>query len=95
MSEPDTSDIPEVGEEWFKRASLVTPPYRHYKGGLYRVISTRVRREGDAARMVLYESAGGQLWVRPYEEFVGKVSIEHNGQTQLVMRYRPTTGEEK
>jgi len=67
------------------------PTHRHYKGHYYRQISTRVRREGDAVRMVLYEDDKGQLWVRPYEEYVGKVTVESQGNTQLVFRYRPLT----
>lgn len=69
------------------------PTHRHYKGGLYKLISTKVRREGDAARMVLYEDEKGQLWVRPYEEFIGKVAIDNAGLTQVVLRYRAMAGE--
>jgi hypothetical protein len=69
------------------------PTHRHYKGNLYREISSRVRRESDGVRQVLYEDEKGQLWVRPYEEFIGKVTIESESRTQLVLRYRPITGE--
>lgn len=39
--------------------------------------------------MVLYEDEQGQLWVRAFEEFTGTVTVEVNGQTQVVRRYRP------
>ena len=71
------------------------PTHRHYKGGLYREITSRVRRETDGVRMVLYEDEKGQLWVRTYEEFVGNVLIEKDsGSSQLLRRFRPISGEQ-
>lgn len=69
-------------------ADPFVPTHRHYKGGLYRLISNKVRLEIDCQRMCLYESAKGELWVRPYEDFMGRVTIETSAGTQVVLRFR-------
>lgn len=44
--------------------------YRHYKGGLYRVIC-RAWTESDGVEQVVYcPENGGHYWVRPLSEFV-------------------------
>jgi hypothetical protein len=55
--------------------------YRHYKGGMYRVLGT-VRHSEDLSPMTLYQALYGQqgLWVRPAAMFGETVTI--NGQTQ-------------
>lgn len=46
--------------------------YRHYKGGLYRVIC-RAWAESDGVEQVVYcPENGGHYWVRPLKEFVQK-----------------------
>lgn len=46
--------------------------YRHYKGGLYRVIC-RAWSESDGVEQVVYcPENGGHYWVRPLKEFVQK-----------------------
>ena len=55
--------------------------YRHYKGGLYRVLGT-VRHSETLEPMTLYQALYGQqgLWVRPAAMFAEAVQIE--GATQ-------------
>ena len=58
---------------------IETPPgrYRHYKGGLYRVIGT-VRHSETLEPMTLYQALYGQqgLWVRPAAMFGETVVID-------------------
>jgi hypothetical protein len=55
--------------------------YRHYKGGMYRVLGT-VRHSESLEPMTLYQALYGQqgLWVRPAAMFGETVTID--GQTQ-------------
>ena len=58
---------------------IETPPglYRHYKGGLYRVLGT-VRHSETLEPMTLYQALYGQqgLWVRPAAMFGETVLID-------------------
>lgn len=54
--------------EAMKAAKAWRPTHRHYKGGLYRKISEACL-ESNLAPVVVYEAAGGTLWVRSAEEF--------------------------
>ena len=55
--------------------------YRHYKGGMYRVLGT-VRHSESLEPMTLYQALYGQqgLWVRPAAMFSENVDID--GQVQ-------------
>ena len=57
----------------------VTPPglYRHYKGGLYRVLGT-VRHSETLEPMTLYQALYGEqgLWVRPAAMFEESVVMD-------------------
>ena len=57
--------------------SLATGRYRHYKGGEYEVLGV-VRHSETLAPMVLYKPLYNDsgLWVRPYEMFVGEVTVD-------------------
>lgn len=60
--------------------------YRHYKGGLYKVISMALHSE-TLETMVVYEAlyGSGGIWVRPASMFLENVQVE--GQTQA--RFKP------
>lgn len=77
---PDDSDLPELSPR--------VPPglYRHYRGGLYRVIDT-VRHSETLAPLTLYQALYGQqgLWVRPAAMF--QEMIEVGG--RQVQRFTP------
>jgi len=51
--------------------------YKHYKGGLYKVIGIAQDSESNQ-QMVVYRSAedGRQLWVRPLEMFKDKIKVD-------------------
>ena len=55
--------------------------YRHYKGGLYRVIGT-ARHSESLEPMTVYQALYGEqgLWVRPAAMFAD--AAEYNGQVQ-------------
>ena len=77
---PDDSDLPELSPR--------VPPglYRHYRGGLYRVIDT-VRHSETLEPLTLYQALYGQqgLWVRPAAMF--QEMIEVGG--RQVQRFTP------
>ena len=64
--------------------------YKHYKGGIYQVISTGLHTE-TLEEMVVYQDAKGQVWVRPAsmwnEEVDGvprfQLLEKRDGQTRL------------
>lgn len=49
--------------------------FRHYKGGLYKVIGEAIHTETEE-KLVIYEDHDGVLWARPKEMFFGKVIID-------------------
>lgn len=48
------------------------PTHRHYKGGLYRVVSTAPHTEREEL-LVIYENSVGEWWARPEAMFNGTV----------------------
>ena len=55
--------------------SVVPGLYRHYKGGLYRVLCS-VRHTETGETFVVYRAyRGRQTWVRPYEMFNETVRV--------------------
>lgn len=58
--------------------------YKHYKGGMYRVLGT-VRHSESLEPMTLYQALYGQqgLWVRPAAMFSENVDIDGNIQPRF------------
>ncbi|WP_027478052.1 DUF1653 domain-containing protein [Curvibacter gracilis] len=83
---PDDSDLPELSPR--------VPPglYRHYRGGLYRVIDT-VRHSETLEPLTLYQALYGQqgLWVRPAAMFLEALEIEG----RRVQRFTPVADAER
>lgn len=53
--------------------------YRHYKGGLYRLLAW-AQSEDTGKPVAVYQSAAdGMVWVRSREEFLGTVHSELPG----------------
>ena len=53
--------------------------YRHYKGGLYRVVGVARHSETLEPLVVyeaLYENPAGKLWARPLAMFVGDAVVD-------------------
>ncbi len=50
--------------------------YRHYKGGIYRVICMAVL-ERDVSDIVIYQRVGSETgpWARPLAEFMDKFTL--------------------
>lgn len=55
--------------------SDITGIYRHYKGGIYQVLSTARHSETDE-ELVVYASASGEWWVRPKAMFFESVTVD-------------------
>ncbi len=49
--------------------------YRHYKGGLYRILHL-ARVEATDETLVIYQPhQGGTIWARPYDDFFSRVEV--------------------
>ncbi len=58
------------------RENLKLGKYRHYKGGEYEVIGV-ARHSENQEEMVVYRSLkDGQIWARPFENFMEEVDID-------------------
>lgn len=49
--------------------------FRHYKGGLYKIIGEVIHTETEE-NLVTYEDQDGVLWARPKEMFFGTVVVD-------------------
>ncbi|UWD95622.1 DUF1653 domain-containing protein [Bacillus velezensis] len=49
--------------------------FRHYKGGLYKVIGEAIHTETEE-KLVTYEDQDGVFWARPKAMFFGKVVVD-------------------
>ncbi|TXF72830.1 DUF1653 domain-containing protein [Bacillus subtilis] len=49
--------------------------FKHYKGGLYKVIGEAIHTETEE-KLVTYEDMDGILWARPNEMFFGTVVVD-------------------
>ncbi|MGG1395589.1 DUF1653 domain-containing protein [Bacillus velezensis] len=49
--------------------------FRHYKGGLYKVIGEVIHTETEE-KLVTYEDQDGTVWARPKDMFFGKVVVD-------------------
>ncbi|MGG0052960.1 DUF1653 domain-containing protein [Bacillus atrophaeus] len=49
--------------------------FRHYKGGLYKVIGEVIHTETEE-KLVTYEDQDGVLWEGPKDTFFGKVIVD-------------------
>ncbi|WP_326969127.1 DUF1653 domain-containing protein [Bacillus atrophaeus] len=49
--------------------------FKHYKGGLYKVIGEVIHTETEE-KLVTYEDMYGILWARPKDMFFGNVIID-------------------
>ena len=65
--------------------------YRHFKGNIYRLVGIAKDSETLEKRVVYQAMYGdGDLWVRPYDMFFGKV--ERDG--RVMDRFSPISEEE-
>ena len=61
--------------------------YRHYKGGLYRLVAWATN-EADLMDVVVYRSElDGRVWVRPRVDFYGNVHDEVCANAETVLRF--------
>lgn len=61
------------------------PTHRHYKGGLYRVTDVLTHAE-TKQKLVSYDDADGNAWVRASEEFYGSVELPSGVRVQRFER---------
>jgi len=53
----------------------ISGSYRHFKGGIYRVVGV-ARHSETEEELVVYESPAGDLWVRPKAMFFGMAVVD-------------------
>ena len=65
--------------------------YRHFKGGVYRIVSI-AKDSGSEGKVVVYQAmyGDGDIWTRPYDEFFGEV--ERDG--RILARFTEISEEE-
>jgi len=84
LSPPDPADA--TSNTSADAASDLLPgmPYRHYKGGAYRIVGMG-RIEADLSQVVVYEAMRdrSQLWVRPLDVFLEPVETPQGGQPRF------------
>ena len=67
--------------------------YRHFKGNVYKVLfiandSENVDAKGEPIKLVAYQSNhDGQIWIRPYDNFISKVDTEKYPNAEQVYRF--------
>ncbi|MEC0764975.1 DUF1653 domain-containing protein [Bacillus haynesii] len=49
--------------------------FKHYKGGIYKVIGEVIHTETEEV-LVVYDDMDGTVWARPKEMFFGNVNVE-------------------
>lgn len=60
--------------------------FKHYKGGEYKLLC-KAKHTETQEDLAVYKDINGQVWVRPYEMFRGKVEV--NG--KKIPRFREIT----
>lgn len=63
--------------------------YRHFKGGIYRVIGVAYHSDDGKKEHVIYKALYGDedLWIRPLEEFVANVDrLDYEGPRFILIR---------
>jgi len=56
--------------------------YRHYKGNVYNLVCVG-KSTVDLSLQVIYSDSNSNIWIRPYDEFMGSVMHER----QLIKRF--------
>lgn len=50
--------------------------YQHYRGGIYKLLSTSVYHTETNERLAVYEDSKGKVFARPYNMFFENVSVD-------------------
>lgn len=54
---------------------IIGGKYKHFKGGIYKVIAVG-RHTERAETDIVYSDSDGAVWIRPLSQFIGKVEHE-------------------
>jgi hypothetical protein len=50
--------------------------YRHYKGGLYTLITEAKLESDPSITMIIYQAADGSTWARPSDNFFELIELD-------------------
>lgn len=71
-----------------QRLSIDHNIYRHFKGGLYKVLTVALHSETQEPMVVYVSLQDGQSWVRPYSHWNEYVEVpQESGNTLRVRRF--------
>src|SRR5271169_5984956 len=92
----DTSDIPEAGEEFFKKAKLIMPSGSAFSGAGTHVVGSSTRKFAVPAVSVTYARNGSStkanaLGMRPMQER----AYERRGEQYLLIKSPPASGKSR
>lgn len=59
-----------------KTEAVIGNKYRHYKGGLYKVINIAIHTETDEALVIYQGLDTNKVWARPKEMFEETIEID-------------------
>ena len=59
-----------------KTKAVIGKKYRHYKGGLYRVINIATHTETEEVLVIYKGIESNKIWARPKGIFEGKVEMD-------------------
>lgn len=60
--------------------------YKHFKGHIYKIITTAKDCEDLSLKVIYQNIDDGEVWVRDYEEFLSEV--DHNKYPEVKQKYR-------
>ncbi len=60
--------------------------YKHFKGHIYRIITTAKDSEDLSLKVVYQNVENGDTWIRDYEEFLSEV--DHTKYPDIKQKYR-------
>ena len=68
--------------------------YRHFKGGIYRILYDEVYDCTKCTRMVVYKSeSSNKIWARPYDEFFEELDKNKYPNAGQIHRFEPLCDE--
>lgn len=75
-----------------KQRKIKPGMYRHFQGGMYRVLSTATHTETGEKLVICRDENSGKVWAQPYEMFVSPVDREKYPDANQKWRFKLVMG---